>query len=76
MTDQDRISPYNIKAISNRQVVSIKEKYKQGNYYLIQYQILWTNIIRNVKSTVRRITNEILEVEDLKCLVQDKIYLV
>ena len=26
MTDQDRISPYNIKAISNRQVMSIKEK--------------------------------------------------
>ena len=41
MTDQDRISPYNIKAISNRQVMSIKEKKKkQGNYYLIQYQIL------------------------------------
>ena len=36
MSDQDRISPYNIKQTSD------------GDYKLIQYQILQTNITRTV----------------------------
>ena len=42
------------------------EKYKLGDYKLIQYQILQTNITRTVWQTVRRITNEILGVKGLK----------
>ena len=59
MSDQDRISPYNINTISNRQVMRIKKKYQLEDYKLIQYQILKTNMIRIVSQTVRRITNEI-----------------
>ena len=40
-----------------------KEKYQLGGYKLIQYQILQTNITRIIWQTVRRITNEILEVK-------------
>ena len=40
MSDQDRISPYNIKQTSCENV----EKYKLGDYKLIQYQILETKI--------------------------------
>ena len=58
MSDQDRISPYNINTIS-RQVMRIKKKYQLEDYKLIQYQILKTNMIRIVSQTVRRITNEI-----------------
>ena len=39
-----------------------KAKYQLGDYKLTQYQILQTNITRTVWETVRRITNEILEV--------------
>ena len=42
-----------------------KEKYKLGNYQVIQYQILQTNITRTVWQTVRWITNEILGVKGL-----------
>ena len=42
------------------------EKYKLGDYKLIQYQILQTNITRTVWQTVRIITNEILGVKGLK----------
>ena len=61
MSDQDRISPYNIKQTSDEN----KEKYQLGDYKLIQYQILQTNITRTVCQTVRRITNEILGVKGL-----------
>ena len=61
MSDQDRISPYNIKQTSDEN----KEKYQLGDYKLIQYQILQTNITRTVWQTVRRITNEILGVKGL-----------
>ena len=44
MSNQDRISPYNIKETSDKN----KEKYKLGDYKLIQYQILQTNITRTV----------------------------
>ena len=65
MTDQDRISPYNIYTISNRQVMRGKKISIRG-FYLIQYQILRTYIKRNIWKAVRRITNEILGVEGLK----------
>ena len=37
-----------------------------GDYSLIQYQILQTNTIRIIRQTVRRITDEILGVKELK----------
>ena len=46
-----------------------KEKYYSGNYKLIQYQILRTYIIRDVWQTVRRITEESLELKGLKELL-------
>ena len=44
----------------------IKEKYQLGNYCLIQFQILQTNITLIVRQTVRKITNEILGVKGLR----------
>ena len=63
MSDQDRISPYNINTISSRQVM--RKKNQLEDYKLIQYQILQTNITRTVWQTVRRITHEILGVKEL-----------
>ena len=63
MSDQDRISPYNINTISSRQVM--RKKNQLEDYKLIQYQILQTNITRTVWQTVRRITNEILGAKGL-----------
>ena len=60
--DQDRISPHNINTISSRQVMR-KKKYQLGDYFLIQYQILQTNIARIIHQTVGRIANEILGVK-------------
>ena len=70
-SDQDRISPYNINTISSRQVMRIKKNINLGDYKLIQYQILQTNITRTVWQTVGRITNEILGV---KALTSSAIY--
>ena len=53
---------YNIKQISYEN----KERYQLGDYKLIQYQILQTNITRKVWQTVRRVSNEILGVKGLK----------
>ena len=58
MSNQDRISPDKIKQTSDEN----REKYKLGDYKLIQYQILQTNITRTVWQTVKRIINEILGV--------------
>ena len=55
---------YNIKQTSDEN----KEKYQLGDYKLIQYQILQTNIRRTVWQTVRRITNEILGVKGLTAI--------
>ena len=66
MSDQERISPYNINTISSRQVMRIKKKNQLGDYKLIQYQILHTNITRTVWQIVRRITYEILGIKGLK----------
>ena len=43
MSDHNIISPYSINTISSRQVIR-KEKYTLGDYKLIQYQILQSNI--------------------------------
>ena len=66
MSDQDRIFPNNINIISSRLVMRIKKIYQLGDYELIQYQILQTNITRTVWETVRRVTNEILGVKGLR----------
>ena len=42
--DLDRSSPYVISMISSRQVIRIKKKYQLGDYWLIKFQILQTNI--------------------------------
>ena len=52
---------YNSKQTSNEN----KEKYQLGDYWLIQLQILQTNIIWIVWQTVRRVTQEILGVKGL-----------
>ena len=52
---------YNIKDTSNEN----KGKDYLGDYWLIQYQILQTNIIRIVWQTEERITDEILGVKEL-----------
>ena len=46
---------YNIKQTSDEN----KEKYHLGDYKLIQYEILQTNITRAVWQTIARITDEI-----------------
>ena len=50
---------YNIKQAGDKK----KEKYQLGDYFLIQYQILQTNIARIIYQTVGRIANEILGVK-------------
>ena len=59
---------YNIKQMSDENI----EKYKLGFYWLIQYQILRTNIIIIVWQAVRRILNTILGVKGLtiKSIIQ------
>ena len=52
---------YNIKHTSDEN----KEKYQLGDYELIQYPILQTNITRTAQQTVGRVTYEILEVKGL-----------
>ena len=42
---------------------SNEEKYQLEDFKWIHYQILWTNIIRNVWQTPRRTADEILEVK-------------
>ena len=51
---------YNFKHSSDES----REKYQLGDYKLIQYQFLQTNITRTVWQTVRSITNKILGVGD------------
>ena len=53
---------YNIKQTSDENI----EKYQLGDYKLIQYQILQTDMTRTVWKTERRITNEILGFKGLK----------
>ena len=66
MSDQFRISPYTINTTNTKQTSNEnKEKYQLGDFRLIQYKILQTNITGTVWQTVRRITNEILGVKGL-----------
>ena len=55
------IHQYNIKQTSDEN----KEKYQVGDYRFIQYQILQNYKIWTVRKTVRRITDEILQVTGL-----------
>ena len=52
MSDQDRISPYNINQISDE-----NKEYQFGDNKLIQYLILLTNITRIVWLKVKRTIN-------------------
>ena len=56
MSDQDRISLYNMNIISRIGVLRKKEKYQLGDYKLIQYQILQNYFKRIVEKKVRRDT--------------------
>lgn len=71
MSEQDGNSPYNINAISIHTSDENKvKKYQLGDYELIQYQIICTNIRRIVwQLAVRRISNEILRVQGLAYLL-------
>ena len=73
MSDQDRISPYNINTESSRQVRRIKKKTQLGNYGLIQYQFLQIEIISISWQTVGIISNESMGVKGLilaDCILQ------
>ena len=63
MSDQDRISPYNINTESSRQVRRIKKKTQLENYKLIQYQILQIEIMSILRQTIGRITNEVFGIK-------------
>ena len=74
MSDQDNFSlqyQYHIKQTSDEN----KEKYQLGDYKLIQYQILQTNIMRTVWQTVRRTTKEILGVKGLKMWERGRLFI-
>ena len=64
VSDQERISPYEIKTVESRQEMRMK-KLSIMDYLLIQYQILHTYTIGIVWHTVGRITSEILGVKGL-----------
>ena len=64
MSNQDRISLYNINTITGRPAMR-KKKYQLDGYLLIQYQIFRTNIARIILQIVRRINNEMLGVKGL-----------
>ena len=64
MSDQDRIYLYNIYKIKKTSDEN-QEKYQLGDYKLIQYQILSSDIRRIIQQTVRRITYKILGVRGL-----------
>ena len=71
MSDQDRNSPYYIILYNTMQTSDEnKEKYQLWDYWLIQYQILQTNITRIIWQIVRRITNDILRVKGLMHKIQ------
>ena len=58
MSDKARILMI---SMQHQAVMSIKKNTNWGNYYLSQYQILQTNIMRILQHTARRSTNEIWE---------------
>ena len=66
MSDQDIIYPYIIDTTSIQGMRIKKNNNNLEDCWLIQNQILQTQIIRIVWQTVRRITNEILGVQGLR----------
>ena len=66
MSDQDIIYPYIIDTTSIQGMRIKKNINNLEDCWLIQNQILQTQIIRIVWQTVRRITNEILGVQEVK----------
>ena len=66
MSDQDRISPFNINTESSQLVRRIKMKTQLGDYKFIQYQILQIETISILRQTVGRIANQILGVKGLR----------
>ena len=66
MSDQDIIYPYIIDTTSIQGMRIKKNINNLEDRWLIQNQILKTQIIRIVWQTVRRITNEILGVQGVK----------
>ena len=66
MSDQDIIYPYIIDTTSIQAMRIKKNINNLEDCWLIQNQILQTQIIRIVWQTVRRITNEILGVQGLR----------
>ena len=66
MSDQDIISPYIIDTTSIQGMRIKKNINNLEDCWLIQNQILQTQIIRIVWQTVRRTTNEILGVKGLR----------
>ena len=67
-SDQDRISPNNIKTTSITLIMRI-QKNINWDHRLIQYQILRANIIKVVQQIVRRITYEIISMKGLNAAV-------
>ena len=63
MSDQDRISPYNINTKSTRWVMRINKKINLGIIIWSNTKFLGTNIIRIVWLTVTRIKNLIWELK-------------
>ena len=59
MSDQDRISPYNINTISSRQAMRIKKNINMGITCRSKYQILLTNHVGIVQQSVWGSTNKI-----------------
>ena len=66
MSDQDRISPYNINQTDDEN----EEKYKFEDFLVDPVPNSQNCIVRIVWQTVRRITNEIMAIEGLNYLPQ------
>ena len=65
VNDQERISPYNISTISSRQVMRIQKNINQGIISRSSTSFSSTNIIRIVRETLRRVTDEITEISEI-----------
>ena len=63
MSDQQRISPYNFNTTSSRQVIRIKKNINKEIISLSNTKFSELTLIGIVWETVRRITNDILEVK-------------
>ena len=72
---QDRISPYQINTISNRQVMRIKKIYFRE--VLIHYRIHRASIMKIIWQTIRRITHVTLGVKgSIQCCRSHQIFIV